>query len=255
MSHNLKEIQEVKRWGVSFKGSYIAGGLITSIFTNSPVNDVDVFFKTEQDFRNAVQEAVESGLFCLNISNRAITFSDSGNIIQLCHSGFYPTVDDLFKSFDFTICMGAFDIDSDSFVLHDNFLKHNAQKFLEFNPKTKYPIASLLRLTKFQARGYTIGKGELLKVFLAGKMIEIDSWDSFLDQVGGAYGRALSLNCEGEFSFESAIDALESDLIWTNDFNTPQPTPSSSSSPGYKEIWELILEQAGYTLETPDEST
>ncbi len=39
-------------------------------------------------------------------------------------------------------------------------MKHIAQKVLVLNPKTDYPIISMLRADKYRARGYTISPGD-----------------------------------------------------------------------------------------------
>lgn len=202
-----------------FKGAYIAGGAVTSVFTNTEIADVDVFFKTKEAFENAVVDAVEDGLYLVNVSKRALTFAYGKEIIQLCYTGFFETPDDIFQSFDFTVCMGALDLDSGEFTLHSDFLKHNSQRFLKFNPKTKYPIASMQRIFKYQKKGYTIGRGEQLKVLFTCMKTELTSWEEAKDQIGGTYGYSVSLEKEGncEFSLDALIESLDSEVQYAKD--------------------------------------
>ena len=200
-----------------FDNAFVAGGAVTSVFTNAKINDVDVYFKSRRAFETGVYQAYEDGLWCVAASKRAVTFADGvGNIAQLMHFDFFPAAEDIFKAFDFTVCMGAFDLDikkdddpDSGFVFHPDFLKHNSQRFLKFNAGTRYPLASATRVLKYQQRGYTIGKGDIMKIALSVRGVTINSWDDLKDQIGGAYGDKVVLGNEDKpFTLEAAIEAL-----------------------------------------------
>ncbi len=212
-----------------FDNAYIAGGAITSVFTNKPINDVDVYFKTERAFQEAVASAYADGLWCVSHSARAVTFSNNGDIVQFMHFDFFPTAQDIFNAFDFTIVMGALNLDSAEFVFHDDFLKHNSQRFLRFHKGTRYPLASATRVLKYLDRDYTIGKGDMLKIVLASRQIPIESWAQLADQLGGAYGEKVAVNDNKPFSIDAAIDALTVDNenrdTWLiTEINSSQPS-------------------------------
>lgn len=214
-----------------FPGAFAAGGAVTSVFTNAEINDVDVYFKTKEDFERAIEDAYENGFWCVATTKRAVTFADGDNIVQFMYFDFFPTAEDIFKAFDYTIVMGAFDYDTNEFVLHDDFLKHNSQRFLRFNARTRYPLASATRVLKYQGRGYTIGKGDVLKIALACRGVKIDNWEDLRDQVGGAYGEKVLLGSEGqEFSLSAAIEALtvsdDGRDLWVANDNESQPGSS-----------------------------
>ena len=212
MTNYEGEARKLRKAGYPIPGAYAAGGAVTSVFTAADINDVDVYFKTREAFETAVAQAYEDGYWCVASSKRAVTFSDNGSIIQFMHFDFFPTAQDIFKAFDFTAVMGAYDYDTKEFVLHDDFMKHNAQRFLRFNPGTRYPLASATRVLKYQQRGYTIGKGDILKIALACRGVRIESWDDLKDQIGGAYGDKVVLGKESEaFTLEAAIEALTVD--------------------------------------------
>ncbi|MGM4911470.1 hypothetical protein [Rhizobium sp. 768_B6_N1_8] len=191
-------------------GAFAAGGAVTSIFTNRDINDVDVYFKSREAFDYAVAQAYEDGWWCVAATKRAVTFSDHGGTpVQFMHFDFFPTAQDIFAAFDFTVVMGALDFDTDEFVFHDDFLKHNSQRFLRFHPGTRFPLASATRVLKYQDRGYTIGKGDILKIALASRKVKIDTWEELKDQIGGAYGEKVVLVGEHQaFSLDAAIEAL-----------------------------------------------
>jgi hypothetical protein len=224
------EKKMVRAKAYPFEQAFVAGGAITSVFTAQPVNDADIYFKSRAAFEKAVFQAYEEGFWCVDASKRAVTFSDNQTYIyQLMHFDFFPTAEDIFKAFDFTINMAALDLDSNEFIFHDDFLKHCSQRFLRFNKGTRYPLASLTRVLKYQQRGYTIGKGDILKIALACRGVNIDGWEDLKDQIGGAYGNKVVLeNEDNPFSLDAAIDALTVDEAGKDKFevaaNDNQPS-------------------------------
>lgn len=204
-----QEAQKIIAASNPIPGAFAAGGAVTSVFTASPIRDVDVYFKTVEAFEQAVASAYDNGFWCVGSSKRAVTFSDRGSIVQFMHFGFFPTAQDIFDAFDFTVVMGAYDYDTGDFVLHGDFMRHNAQRFLRFNPRTRFPLASATRVLKYQQRGYTIGKGDILKIALACRGVTIETWDNLKDQIGGAYGDKVALDGDGKpFTLEAAIESL-----------------------------------------------
>lgn len=215
------------------KGTFVAGGAVTSVFTNQPINDVDVYFKNREHFEGAIESAYEDGYWCADVSKRSVTFKDGDRVIQYMHFDFFPTADDIFAAFDFTVCMGAFDYHADELVLHPDFLKHNSQRFLRFNPGTNFPLASATRVLKYQSRGYTIGKGDILKIAMACRKVKIDSWADLKDQIGGAYGYKVELEgADQPFSLDAAIAALSVGEDELNTTDAPWQKPANDNQPG-----------------------
>lgn len=236
-----------------FDDAFVAGGAVTSVFTGAKINDVDVYFKSRLAFETGVYQAYEDGLWCVAASKRAVTFADrSNNIAQLMHFDFFPTAEAIFAAFDYTICMGALDLDAcvkshwdgiklvktgeehpeSGFIFHPDFLKHNSQRFLKFNAGTRYPLASATRVLKYQQRGYTIGKGDMMKIALAVRGVKIESWDDLKDQIGGAYGDKVVLgNEDTPFTLEAAIAALTVEDVESE----PWAQPANDNMPGNAE--------------------
>lgn len=192
------------------KEFFVAGGAITSLHTNSPINDYDIYPKSEEAREALIEYFFDYlYLFCSFVSSRAITFSDKeGGKYQIMTFDTFETPQKIFDMFDFTISMGAFDFETEKFILHDQFLVHNSQRFLKFNHNTKYPYASAARVDKFKKRGYTIGKAEFFKILLACQRCPINSWVDLKEQFGGIYGEVLEIPEGVEFSFMSALDAI-----------------------------------------------
>ena len=125
---------------------YLAGGAITSIFTNKDINDYDIFFKHKEDIVRFLNKESYGTNFK---SDYAITIAKNGKTIQLIYKHEYPIAQDVLNSFDFSVCMGCYDFSTEEFVLGDALLEDLASKTIHFNPKTDSPIMSLIRVKKY----------------------------------------------------------------------------------------------------------
>lgn len=215
----------------------IAGGAITSIFSEKDINDYDIYFRSYEDIEVFIKNVFNQGeylpetkfvdlprfsLVCKNHTDRSILFSsgsgDMEKYVQLIHFSFFENAQQIFESFDFHLNMGAFDFCTEEFVLDDNFLTSLTSRRITFNRNTKYPIISTLRVQKYLDRGYKISKKEMFKIALAVNNLTITSWEELEDQMSGFYGVDVSkiFDKEKEFSLEAAIDML--DLVEEQDY-------------------------------------
>jgi hypothetical protein len=203
----------------------LAGGAITSIFSGKEINDFDIYFRSYEDLIIFIKNVYNKenlleedewcdqyfSLICVNHTNRSILFTKDNVKLQAIHFSFYEQPEDIFKSFDFTINMAAYDFKDDKFIFHEDFFKDLAQRRLTFNPKTDYPIISSLRVSKYLDRGYKISKKEMFKISLAIADTKIDSWNKLEDHLSGFYGVDVSklFDKNQEFSLVNAIDMLD----------------------------------------------
>lgn len=170
----------------------IAGGCINSIFNNKEINDIDTYFRCDDDIINVIYEIYES-YWVLSNTKKAILFkNDKERLIQLIHFRRFDNAEEIFNTFDFTVCMGAFDFKTEEFILHDNFLLDNTQRVLHFNSDTVYPIMSLLRVDKYKNKGYKISKSEFIRIILDCMDLNIKTIDELKEQMGGMYGLNFS---------------------------------------------------------------
>lgn len=271
MAYEAERTRILQACPLRFDDAFVAGGAVTSVFTGAKINDVDVYFKSRRAFETGVYQAYEDGLWCVAASKRAVTFADrNGHIAQLMHFDYFPTAESIFAAFDYTICMGALDLDAgvdtrwngvkfetignehpeSGFVFHPDFLKHNSQRFLKFNAGTRYPLASATRVLKYQQRGYTIGKGDMMKIALAVRGVRIESWEDLKDQIGGAYGDKVVLgNEETPFTLEAAIDALTVEDAESE----PWTQPDNDNMPGSEDaLLHHIAELSGVEFVSPE---
>lgn len=206
--YNMNEADRLLNVIGNLIGCYLAGGAITSIFTNQPINDYDIYPKSQEDLENSVIYLMEDGYFNVFASDKALSFVKGETTIQIMLFDIFETPEKIFSCFDFTINMAALDIDKKEFTFHKDFLKHCSQRFLKFNINTKFPYISARRVQKYKDRGYTIGNGEFMKILLACQNKPINSWESFKIQMGGVYGDKIEIPEDTIFSLEAAEEAL-----------------------------------------------
>lgn len=221
----------------------IAGGAITSLFTKQPINDLDIYFRSYKDLEVFIRLAcdgevkdknawehfkvkekdVHCGDFgfytliynglttksCLFTTHQRDQFQEPTRL-QLIHFAFYKSPKEIFKTFDFTINMAAYDFKYQEFIFHEDFLKDLSQRSLVVNTATAFPMISVVRVDKYKQRGFEISRKELFKLLVAVNKVKITSWKDLRAHLGGLYG-ATDTNLfddSKEFSLDEAIEQL-----------------------------------------------
>ena len=200
-------------WNVlSENKCYIAGGAITSICSNQPVNDIDIYLPNKEALFEVIETFNDNSVWCCFVSEKSLTYTTSEATYQLIYIDYYEKAEDIFSSFDYTINMGACDVYEESMTYHDNFWMHMSQRYLHFNPDTLYPIISLLRLYKYSERGYTYTKSTVVKLAMTISNLDITTWESFKNHVGNLY-KCNHITKERtkdvEYSLEEAMKVLD----------------------------------------------
>ncbi len=189
----------------------IAGGSILSIFNNTEINDIDLYFRSANDMSDFLHNEM-AGTWIIAHTKKAFLFKCDGVKIQTIYFKYFNSPEEIFETFDFTVCMAAFDFKSEEFVLHEDFLRHNVSKILKFNERTAYPIVSALRVAKYKNKGFSISKPEYIKILLTILSLKIDNYDDLKEQMGGMYGENYDSLLEpkaGEaFDISSIIENL-----------------------------------------------
>jgi len=204
----------------------IAGGAITSIFTNREINDLDVYFRSQEKALACVRDMYGKSefdcpsfdLICTNYTDKTILFTEKGKNredalkVQFIIFRYFTNPDDVFDSFDFTACMGAYDFRDGEFHFHKDFFKHNSQRYLKYNTNTQYPLLSVLRVNKYQEKGYSISKPEMLRVITNVMNLDISDWETAKEHIGGFYGLDADkvFDETKEFSIPELAQQLES---------------------------------------------
>lgn len=206
---------------------FIAGGTITSLFTNNKINDLDIYFRDEASCIKFVEDCWEDSEDWINmLTKKSILMRIGEKEIQVIHFKFFKDANEIFDTFDFTVCMGAFDFGSEQFILHDEFLKHNSQRIIKFNKNTAFPIVSLLRVHKYNKKSYTISKPEFLRIAIKCMDLDIKTVDQLKDHLGGMYGinydKIINFSQDEEFSLDRVIDKIENLALDEDYFKKPE---------------------------------
>jgi len=211
----------------------LAGGALTSIISGQPVNDFDLYFNSKSDVELFINETHENELWFIGHTSKAATYrSESHSVfnkttnqneplkaqgineplkVQVIYGKYYQTHLDIFNDFDFTINMISYNFKTKRFNCDYKAIQHIASRKLVVNPATRFPIVSMVRIGKYEGRGYTISRREVYKLALVISRLNMQSYDDVRDQLGSMYGVNLKelFKDSGEFSIDNAIDAVD----------------------------------------------
>lgn len=157
---------------------------------------------------------VKTASFISNVgmTDKSVMYTNQrAPVMQVIAFNVFDSPQAIFDKFDFTINMGAFCFKTGEWFFDKGFLKHIAQKVLVVNPNTDYPIISLLRAGKYEARGYTISRRETMKLALSASRLEMRSWEDAKAHLSGMYGTNVEtlFKEDKDFSFELLFDKLD----------------------------------------------
>lgn len=191
----------------------IAGGMITSLFTGNDINDIDIYFSNYDDMIKFAENNIGHVVCHTNKATQWVEkYKDGFKTFQIIHYRIYDNAEEIFSTYDFTVCMGAYDFKSEEFIFHDEFFKHNSQRILKFNTGTSYPIISALRVQKYENKGYKISKAEMIRIIMQCMTLNVNSYDELKEHLGGMYGESYDRIFEGvnedEFDINLAIEKI-----------------------------------------------
>lgn len=206
--------KQIGKFPCKIKGCYVAGGAPLSVITKQPINDFDIYPKSLDGLYNAVQYIKDLNGVLIGATKRALTFRahSEEETYQIMTFDMFDDLEKIFNYFDFSVAMVAFDGDERKYNVGKRFLIDVASRQLHINPGTRYPLNTLMRVRKYQEKGYSINKGELIKLGLMLSQQNFTSWEELEDAIGGTYGKAISLSQKDKevpFDIETAYHILE----------------------------------------------
>lgn len=152
---NLKTLMKEPEWAGNI---FVGGGYLRSIVANEPINDVDVFVKSEKDAELLAYKLCSDKRDIVKTDN-AYTIKDK-MVIQIIHRWLFEKPEDVSNSFDFTICCAVFYFDGENFDSYcdDRFYIDLASKRLVYRCPVRNEDAggSMLRVLKYYQKGYRI---------------------------------------------------------------------------------------------------
>ena len=158
-------------------GPWIAGGALLRTYTGQPLDsDVDVFFQNKEQCDRFIT-TITSGAYGGSMEDRkknqytvetrfsnqwhtTITMNYMGRDwkIQCITFVFFKTINELFESFDFDVCMMAYD-GNELYVNNTTFdaIENKMVKLMKIN----YPSITLKRLVKYMRQGYNVDDADV----------------------------------------------------------------------------------------------
>lgn len=222
---------------------FLAGGAITSLFTNTEVNDYDIYFRDKKILARFIENEIHNRNWVKVVTDKAFSIESDGKKFQFIFFDYFKSAEDIFETFDFTVCMGAYDFEKEEFALHEEFLLDNAKRRLIFNPKTRFPIVSLMRIDKYKKKGYKISKAEKLRIVFTIMQTKIETKEQLVSQIGGMYGERYDNIFkdlpDGEISLENVVEKI-SEYEETEDSFKPINTFDFDCE-DWDECWHKIL--------------
>jgi hypothetical protein len=178
------------------KYGYIAGGAVLSVFSSKKINDYDLYFYSKElmisfleeikfvnkrvdwsnkEKRPKIIKLSMKDIILIHSTDNADTFIHKNQTYQVIKA-FFGSPLHLFRYFDYSVCMGAYLPSEKIFHLNSNFLLDIASGYMHFNIGTEYPIASLVRLSKYMRKGYKINGTEMIKIALCINNLNIKTY-------------------------------------------------------------------------------
>lgn len=198
----------------------IAGGMVTSIFTGKPVNDIDIYPTNKDQYIDFILEVLGNSTI-VSVTPRSFMVDHSGQLLNIIYYKIFKDAYDIFNSFDYTVVMGAYDVRDEKFILHKHFLRDNAKREIVFDGNTDYPLASMMRIRKYIDRGYSVKQKTMLAVMLRCMQLNITSYEELESQIGGMYGLDISklINTDKDFNLDAVINDIVDGIYDIDDGN------------------------------------
>ena len=154
----LDSIRDVLGLDILSPKVWLAGGALRTLIDHDDIiNDYDLFFQNAESLIAVKSKLLTAGFDCIYECPNGYLFTYRKNSvkIQLICEKTYQNIEELLDSFDFTATCAATD---GEFVYYSSaFVKDVKKKELRL-ANLVYPVATLKRIVKYAARGYTIRK-------------------------------------------------------------------------------------------------
>lgn len=198
--------------------AFLAGGALTSLFSNKPINDFDMFFETEKELNDCQKDFSGSWGILKSITPSSqlnaftykihSTFLKKDIIVQLIKlPSQITTPSKVLQNFDFTVCQAGYSFGKRKFLFDPEFFKHLSQRKLVISSTATSLLTSLIRIEKYKKKGFTISNNELMQLTLRLSTIKFATMKEAGEQMKGLY-----LSKESKLIKELTEDESEFDL-------------------------------------------
>jgi len=207
----------------------ICGGTWTSLYSNTKVNDLDIFFKNVVDYVSMkIYMSVNTTNYTHSFESiNAVSYLDnfSGKKIQLIKKRYGDTTE-IINEFDFICCMCGYSFKEEKMYYHEDFMKQAKDKRVHYNYKsTSGVIGTLIRVQKYSARGFVVNPIDVTKIALKVNELNFNTFQDLLDEVesyiyyldNGKTLKVLKVHRDEEFSIPKFLELVSkvehSDII------------------------------------------
>lgn len=171
-------------------GLMICGGAISSLFTESQVNDLDFYMiypEKKEECINFLRSIFVDKTF---YSKNAITLKRKSPYSRRVYSvqlitRFSGEPSEIFDWFDFTITHGAYRFDTNSFEFGDRFFSDLSRRRLVYSGASMYPICAMYRTKKYVDRGYKLSGATVMHIALSIVQLKIENYAQLKEQLMG----------------------------------------------------------------------
>ena len=186
---NFRQLSFLDDYLIEFDGAIIAGGCFKNLLQQERAKDLDIFFRTVEDFIMAVTKIKnlvnsDSNWQQSYSNDKVVAFNDVKNNFRLeLNRSEFGDPEKLLRSFDFTITKFAYyakenktssGIDFEV-MYHKDFFEHLLLKRLVLDDKIPFPIATFNRSYRYNSYGYGLCRESKIKLLTAiNELGEID---------------------------------------------------------------------------------
>lgn len=239
---------------------FLAGGSLVDLFRGadtSTIKDLDVYFRNSNDALKIISE----------LKYHKPTYADEKSIIMSPNSehykipiniitfNYFDSLDNIFKTYDFTVCMGGYDFEKEEFGFDNRFFKDNMANRLTYSLNSQYPLGAVVRrMDKYQKKGFRMTRKELLKMVLDCFKLNLNTPEKLKEQIAGMYGTGIEdLVPEGEeFTIPAVTKALDNMKDVSVSFEEFQEFQSVNIGKAFKDILKIIKLKDSYFYQSKE---
>jgi hypothetical protein len=154
--HELQTL--IDKFPVSkYFGPIIAGGSVRAMVQNKPITtDVDIYFTSQKQldwFKSYLIAKYANGQDVFRKTQFTYSVKMFGYDLQLMHFKFFNSVDQLFQSFDFTVCQYA--LTGGDLYMTEEAVRDTKDNIVLFTKNSKYN-RTFYRIKKYKDKGFYV---------------------------------------------------------------------------------------------------
>lgn len=136
------------------EGCFVAGGALRNLFLGRPQDtDIDLFVSSKETYEKQRKALEDAGFEFARGNSKFVELKRAGLKVQVIGFEFYPTIEAVLQSFDFTICQFGLSPDKQAIIATEAAVVDAARQRLVM-VSAKYPVATMKRFWKYMRVGF-----------------------------------------------------------------------------------------------------